>query len=112
MESNLSSEDSSIGSSSELADPVVMPPVTTLAIPSANAPVTMLHQLVQETAKETPPPVVVATSTAVPPPPNGCANNSQAGPANGYATLTGNGTVRSPPEGMEDVPLASDIPPV
>ena len=33
-------------------------------------------------------------------------------PANGYATLTGNGNIRVPPDGMEDAPQATDIPPV
>ena len=66
-------------------------------------------------------PVIQPVIATIPPPSanpsNGCVPiNGQAGvaatPVNGYATLTGNGNIRVPPDGMEDVPQSSDVPPV
>ncbi|XP_063603042.1 tyrosine-protein phosphatase 99A-like isoform X3 [Penaeus indicus] len=109
MESYTASEGSHSGSSNDMAglhDPVItMPPITTVtaapAMPSAPSPVPLTSP------PQTP---SAATLPAISTPPSTCANGQV--PSNGHATLTGNGTVRVPPEGMEDAPQATEIPPV
>lgn len=154
MESHLVSESNSSDSSSDLAgfsdSAIAMPPITSFP-PPVPTPISILHQLVQETQKqeqfgaESPadvimspadldpkpvmspvqalPPQSPSLSSSTPTAPIGdlspqgqllAQTGSQAvsppGPANGYATLPGSGGLRAPPEGMEDAPLAADVP--
>nr|XP_053639721.1 tyrosine-protein phosphatase 99A-like [Cherax quadricarinatus] len=111
MESYIASDGSHSGSSSDMAglnDPIItMPPVTTIAPLAPVAPKAPPSPL----PITSPPPTPSApTLPSVSTPPSTCANGQV--PSNGHATLTGNGTVRVPPEGMEDTPQATDIPPV
>ncbi|XP_064093654.1 tyrosine-protein phosphatase 99A-like isoform X2 [Macrobrachium nipponense] len=106
MESYTASEGSHSGSSSDMAglnDPVIMPPVTTIT-PAPSVP--KAASSLPVTSPQTPSAPVIPVAT----PASTCANGQV--PSNGHATLTGNGTIRVPPEGMEDAPQATDIPPV
>ncbi|KAK4304169.1 hypothetical protein Pmani_023889 [Petrolisthes manimaculis] len=117
LESYLECDGSHSGSSSDMAglsDPVItMQPVTTTATTAISplAPIKAPPSPLPITSSASPPPPISPTAPVIPgtPPPT-CANGQV--PSNGHATLTGNGIVRVPPEGMEDAPQAADIPPV
>lgn len=108
MESYIASDGSHSGSSSDMAglnDPIItMPPVTTIAPVAPKAPASPVPITSSPASPSAPTLPTVGT------PPSTCANGQV--PSNGHATLTGNGIVRVPPEGMEDTPQATDIPPV
>ncbi|KAK8381218.1 hypothetical protein O3P69_008230 [Scylla paramamosain] len=111
MESYIESEGSHSGSSSDMAglnDPIItMPPVTTITPVAPLTPKAPPSPLPLSTPPSTPSaPALPTVST----PPSTCANGQV--PSNGHAMLTGNGTIRVPPEGMEDTPQATEIPPV
>lgn len=126
MESYIASEGSHSGSSSDMAglnDPIIaMPPVTTItpvAPVTTKAPISPIPITSSPASPSAPFMPTVGTPPGSPsaPPmpivgtlPSTCANGQV--PSNGHATLTGNGTVRVPPEGMEDAPQATDFPPV